>query len=423
LIFSDYTFEGVMGENDVTSLGGIYMSTIGSSTLMVYWALINIFLLFIKKIGWIINNLKGKRIFTVLIITFFFSIFGFIYNVTTPANLVVQTAFSDVRIYVNVFLGFLTISFIVESRNDLIKYFNSIILVLLTQLAITIIASYAVSRIQTIYTFYSGTETYLLSLPFLYFLFLIQQKKRNPANSSIPTLFLIGGMLIVILFLFVVPSRGRIFALIFPLAIYLVYSKKWQYVLLFPLLVIASIYLVHLINPNFYNYFLWKLTTFNPHAENADSSRMRYVEFLNIIGEVSSNPYYFIFGKGFGGYFQTDFFGLGSFSLGRGSFPQPWINEGKFYKPHGSWLYFILKFGIVMTVFFYYYVYKLFSDAWKTFKKLPFNFIRIIGLCFLFNLPNLSIIMFSSKLQILFGVLIGFLYLSLKYSKKQDIII
>jgi hypothetical protein len=333
---------------------------------------------------------------------------------------VVQTAFSDIRIYVNVFLGYLTILFIVENKEDLKKYFNVFVLILLTQLTITIVSSYFISQVKSINTFYSGTETYLMSVPFLYFLFLLK-RKNSGIRHSISPIFLFIGLLIVVLFIFVVPSRGRMIAFAFPLILYLFYSQKWQYAILFPILVLLAIYFVQLINPNFYNYFLWKFTTFNPSAENADSSRTRYVELVNILNELCSNPYYFFFGKGFGGYFQAHFLGFQGVALGDSSFPQSWIAEGKFYKPHGTWLYFILKYGVVMTIILYYNIGALFLKAWKRFKSAPQNLFVIIGLCFLFNLPGLSIIMFSSKLQILFGLLTGFLYLSIYFTNKYSL--
>jgi hypothetical protein len=415
LAFSDFTYEGVLDADNEATFGGIYMANLGGGTIMVFWAIINFGLIFVHKGNWASQRLKENKIFLVLVISFFASIVGFACNITTTANLVLQTAVSDVRLYVNVFLGFLTLLIIVRKMSDLVKYFNAFILILLTQIIIVIVSSYNISQVKTIYTFFSGTETYLIGIMMLYFLFLLKQHKKQ-FNTQAPKLLLIIGLFIVILFLFIVPSRGRIIALLFAMLLYLIYSQKWQYAIVAPIFIVLAIYVVQIINPNFYNAFLFKISTFDPDAEGADSSKVRYIEAVNILGELFTNPYYLVFGKGFGGYFGTEFMSYRGIPLGVGSYSPAWIAEGKFYKPHGTWLFLLLKNGFIMACTFYYYVFNMLVKGWRFFKKAPQSIYKIIGLCVLFILPYVSVIMFSSKLQIMFGMLVAFSYLAIRFA-------
>jgi len=417
LAFSDFTFEGVLDSDTDTaaSFGGIYMSNLGGGTIMVFWAIINLGLIFLKKGSWAIRKLKSIKMFAVLIISFFVSLIGFAYNITTPGNSVVQTAFSDVRIYVNLFLGFLTLLLIVKEGKDLLKYFNAFILILMTQIIIVIVSSYNVSQVKTVYAFFSGTETYLIGIAMLYCLFLLKKQKDN-FTAPVSKAVLLSGLFVIILFLFIVPSRGRIIALSFSLLLYLIYSKKWQYAIIAPVFIVLAIYVVQIINPNFYNYFLFKIATFNPDADNADSSKIRYIEAANILGELFSNPYYFVFGKGFGGYFGTEFMSYRQISLGVGSYSPAWVAEGRFYKPHGTWLFLLLKNGFVMACAFYFYAFNALIKGWSFFKKAPQSMYKVIGLSVVFIMPYVSIIMFSSKLQIMFGMLVGFAFLAVHFT-------
>src|SRR5690606_4127007 len=303
---------------------------------------INLLLLAFKKGGWALKQINSNPIFKILLITLGFSIVGFGINLTSSANDLLNSAISDIRIYINTGLGFLTVSLIIDDRSKLKKFFNAFVLILLTQAALTIIFSYFYSKSYLIYTFFSGSETYYNGIIVLYFISLLQAKKIRP-TIRYNSLLVLMGVFVIILFLFVVPSRGRILALAVPLLLFLLYTKSWKLVVIIPILVAVALSIVDIINPNFYKYFLWKTSTFNPMAEGAESSRIRYIELVNILGELFSNPYHLIFGKGLGGYFETHFMTFSGIKLGDGSYPEKWIQEGKYYKPHGTYLYFLLK--------------------------------------------------------------------------------
>lgn len=420
LAFGDYTFNYVYGTggSQTASLGGIYMATIGGSTLMVYWGLLTLGLIFIKKANWVASSLWSKRIFKILGVMFISSIVGFTINLIIGGKYVLTAASSDVAFYIYIVLGFLVISVIVKNRRDLKRYFNVFLLVLLTHLIITIIASYITSLQSLIFTFFSGSGVYYDTVLLVFLLFFLKERKKVQSVNISPTV-IFSGLIIVLLFLFVVPSRGKMIALGLCFLIYSIYSRQWKLLFIMPVCFLAAIYLVKLINPNFYQAFLFKFSTINPYAEASNSSTIRLIELKNIIGELFSNPYYLIFGKGLGGFFQTDFASFASVHLGTHSYPAGWIAEGKFYRPHGTIIYLLLKNGLVMTIVFYYAIFQLFRKGTKLFKNKIHSYSKIIAISFLFCLPVLSLIIFSAKLQIMFGMMLGFIFLALKITNKD----
>ncbi|APG65042.1 hypothetical protein LPB136_06575 [Tenacibaculum todarodis] len=420
LAFSDFTFEGVFGAGsgeEGAKLGGVYMASFGGLTIMVLWSLILFIVLFSKKIAFSIKKINSNFFFKIFIIVFVFSFLGMVFNVTSSANYAVQTAFSDVRIFVNTIVGFLTIHVLVNSKKELIVFFNCFVIILVTQLAITIVSSYIISSTRTISNFFSGTESYLAGVIFLYVLMnLINNKGVGIFKRK---LFLISVMLIIILFSLIVASRGRLLGLVVAILIYMVFSKKIGYVLLLPVLMLASINIVELINPNFYNYFMWKINTFNPGE--GDSSRVRYISLINIMYELLENPYYLVFGKGLGGYFEAIHMPF-DIALGKGSFNLKWIAEGKFYKPHGIIMYSLLKYGLVMSSILFFSVGQYVSkNLFKSFRQAD-NILKYISIALLINIPFIFITMFSSKLQIMFGMVVAFAQISITLMKieKKD---
>lgn len=409
MAFSDYTYEGVFGiagEEEGAPLGGIYMAGVAGSTLIVYWSLFNLLMVFLKRGAWALHFFLQHRLFRVFGVVFCFSILGLVINLFSNAQQVPTTAVSDVRFFVNTSLGFLTVICIIENREDLKRYFSLFILIFLTQIVLTIYSAYVVSQTRMISNFFSGTESYLLGCAFLYLLILLTSKENNAGFFS-PSLVNVVGLLLIVLFLFVVAARGRMLGLAISLIFYIIYSKKVGYMALMPLLVIASIYLVQWINPKFYNYFMWKFTTFNPMAEGGESSKIRFVSFVNIFHELTANPYYFLFGKGFGGYFEDQFMPFGGL-LSNGGFSEKWIAEGKFYKPHGMTLYSLLKYGVVMAGIIFFTILRISYDGLRGLRRYKKDWLWALNVSVFISLPFFFLVIYSSKLQLMFGMILGF---------------
>lgn len=408
LAFSDFIFENMYLEGlDTMPLGGIYMASLAGNTLMVYWCLFLTVIIFFKKNNEIVYLFKRNLFFKILLIILIASLLGLSFNLLKGGEYVLLAAISDLRFFINIFVGFFCIYFIVSAsdniNNEIKKYFNIFILIFITQVSISIISSYTLSQSTTLYNFVTGTESYLIGIVFLYILFKFSEKKAT--SERVLLIFL---LILLIAYIFISAARGRIFLLILSLVVFCIYTKKYNYIIIAPLVILIAYQAVNYINPNFMNYFLWKFTTFNPLGEGGDSATVRYISFINILGESIANPYYFIFGKGFGGYFETIYADFPFDLTGRTAFKQEWIIEGKYYKPHGMLLFSLLKFGVLMSFVLFLSIIRL---CYIQVKQVGRSYsLSSIVLTISLTLPIFFTVIYSSKLQILFGMLLGFIY-------------
>lgn len=422
LVFSDFTFEGTYGleyGDEGIPLGGIYMASFAGSTLIVFWSLLFLLITFLKKGNIILKFLKKNFFFQLFLIILFFSLIGMVFNISSIAKEAITSSVSDFRIFVNTIVGFSSIILITNSKNDLKKYFNSFLIILLTQLFITLISSYFISNsgIRTVYNFFSGTESYFIGILLLYILMNMSFKNAKILFNN--KFIGIISLIVVFLFMFVVAGRGRMIGLIYAFLVYLIFSRKIGYVFVIPFFIILSIYIVDLINPNFYNYFLYKLNSFSVTNESSQSSSVRYISLINIISELLDNPYHFIFGKGFGGYFEANELAFTS-DLEKGAFNSRWVAEGKFYKPHGMILYSLLKYGLVMSLLLFYRIGKNSFNKLVVLSNHKNTELKAIAVSLLINIPFVFVTMFSSKLQIMFGMTLAFSQISYNYLIKTE---
>ena len=191
------------------------------------------------------------------------------------------------------------------------------------------------------------------------------------------------------------------------------FGKKKSVLILFSLLPLVFVF-VAIWNPDTANYFMWKVTTFFPSEADSSgkmesmSSMVRFVELLNILGLHLDQKYTFIFGTGLSGYFNSDYYSYPFNLYGISSYPDEWIKNDTFYKPHGSILYVLLKFGLIGFCLIFGTVALLVKKSVYVFKENRLgnnlNFILISIACFL---PFLFVVNFSSKLQLFSGVLFG----------------
>ena len=407
LAFSDFSFVNMYVEGlDLMPLGGIYMAKLGGATVIVYWSIMLGAIMFLREIRFVFELFRRNNFLFLLLSVLVISILGFCFSLifNTAGNETLRMAISDAGFFINIFIGFFTIFYLMKNLADYNRYFKIFALIFMTQILISFVSSYLLLQTQVLFNFTSGTESYLIATIFIFYLLTIQ----NNSSSRKDKIIGIVGLIILIMYLLIVAARGRIFILGFAIVIYLIYQKKFQLLIAIPLIFLIAYQIVDLINPNFLNYFMWKLTTFIPTDEGADSSNVRYISLVNIVLESMNNPYYFFFGKGLGGYFQAEIMPFTMDLTKGGAFNYSWIIEGKFYRPHGIILYSLLKFGIVMSAVLFFsllkYCYKgiVYLKAKK--NQDP------IAISIFMTLPILFIIIFSSKLQILFGMLLGFSY-------------
>jgi hypothetical protein len=231
-------------------------------------------------------------------------------------------------------------------------------------------------------------------------------------------------LFLCIAYLFITISRERILLVAMALLIYLLVFKKIKVAVFTVLLLIAGFYLISFANPNMFNFVVWKLTTMLPKAEsNANaSSSVRWIEFQNIIYEQFKAPYKLFIGTGWGGSFTSEYAPFSTQILGTSSFPDEWIQQDKYYRPHGTYLYVLLKYGIVGLSLFYGFIIIFAANSISRAKKRLRNIVNIsvasncdyanwyIVVTVAISLPVVALIIFTSKLQILTGFLIFMCY-------------
>lgn len=420
LSFSDFSFENMYLEGlDAMPLGGIYMAKLGGATIIVYWSIILTVLILLRRMYLTYTIVRENKLLSLLFFILVISIIGmclsFMFNTAGLETL--RMAISDIGFFINIFIGFFLIYCLVRNRSDYFRYFNIFVVIFMTQIIISFISSSLLLQTHTLFNFTSGTESYLIATVFIYFLIKAQDVKSSKTGKLISII----GLIILIMFLLIVAARGRIFILGFSIVVYLIYKKEFKLLFFAPIVFLIAYQIVDFINPNFLSYFMWKLTTFNPLEEGADSSNVRYISFMNILGESMSNPFYFFFGKGLGGYFEAKFMPFTMDLTKGGAFNASWIIEGKFYRPHGIILYSLLKFGILMSII-------LFTQLLRyCYKGLVMSSqeqdLHAISVAIFITLPVFFIVIFSTKLQILFGILLGFswlIYQTVYHKQKFD---
>jgi O-antigen ligase len=109
---------------------------------------------------------------------------------------------------------------------------------------------------------------------------------------------------------------------------------------------------------------------------------------------------------GLGGYFTSEYVSYPFNMYGTSSYPDLWIDIDKFYKPHGSWLFILLKFGLFGFLIIFYTVialsYSILKQAMTNFEFTEYSSIIVAIASFL---PFLFLVNFSSKLQVFTGVM------------------
>ncbi|GEM_PF-1752589 len=116
-----------------------------------------------------------------------------------------------------------------------------------------------------------------------------------------------------------------------------------------------------------YSLFLYKLDSVFSLLSIFDSSdgvallpnspRIRVASLMNIFQEFISNPYFFFFGKGYGGYF-SDLTGILANSDLSAAFPDEQVKLDQFSRPHDTFASVPLVNGLLGLVFILYVVYR-----------------------------------------------------------------
>ncbi len=102
------------------------------------------------------------------------------------------------------------------------------------------------------------------------------------------------------------------------------------------------------------------------------STYIRVLEFQNIWSDITSNPVYFLFGKGVGSYFEFKAFPISLSMLNDNSTDAFSLDQrelNKFFRPHTFVITGLLKGGLVLVVLFSFYNFRHFFRMATKFKK------------------------------------------------------
>ncbi|MGV0879220.1 hypothetical protein V6767_18960 [Martelella sp. FLE1502] len=315
---------------------------------------------------------------------------------------------SDSGFFVNILLGYMIVRSISDSTERMEFFFRAVIFAIGAKVFIVLFDVMTWSSGLGLVTIKPGTDSYL-AIAVIIFAGLSAQEwaARRPIRLLGVILTISGTLAYYVL----TAARGRIVIGILALAAYMITVKARWWLAYAILLTFAAIAILRVIPEQFIFYLSWKLSSFGASAEAGESSLVRLVSLQNIIAQQFATVYQLFLGTGLGGYFTSKYVPF-PIALTDAAFPFSWIIEDKFYRPHGSLMFMLLKTGMAGFILFYGTI------AWqnarllfrlRSLKATPFALRRLLLVCAPLILP-LMIVNFSSKLQLLTGVMLGFTY-------------
>lgn len=400
---------------DIPPLDSILTVSAGGFSISLIWSVLIFLFLLIAKLS------SGKTKFIVaqpVIIFFLFLFLGSlrIYNFKNPAFI------TDVGFIINVILGYLLGERLLSSPEKIRFYFGLILAVFISKFLLISFQGVLSSMSGVFYTLKAESASNFILLPIIFSL-LILFRHGMVISIGVKNMFLFV-LFLSITYLFITISRERILLVAMALVVYLLVFKKIRVAVFAVLLLIAGFFVISVTNPNMFSFVVWKLTTMLPNAEsNANaSSSVRWIELQNIVYEQIKSPYKLFIGTGWGGSFTSEYVPFSSRILGTSSFPDEWIDEDKYYKPHGTYLYILLKYGLVGVSLFYGSLIIFSANAIAKVKKRIRSIVNTsdannfeyanwyILVTVAISLPIVALIIFTSKLQILTGFLVFMCY-------------
>ena len=151
------------------------------------------------------------------------------------------------------------------------------------------------------------------------------------------------------------------------------------------------------------SYFMWKVTSIvsadslDITTRDSQSSMVRVYELLNIYSHGIENGT-LLLGGGFGGGVSDKAFPFMHMLYGTTSYPDSWIDQGVFFKPHLSILNVFQKAGIVGLVLF------IMFNALLIFKLLRLRKNRKLAFCFAVSLAICCFKLFSLRMGVYYSL-------------------
>lgn len=309
---------------------------------------------------------------------------------------------NDIRFFINFLVGYFGLVLYIDNSNEIYSIFKVIGLIFAGKLIVLVYQTFFIFQDLDIYTI--GGDTGLVLAPtmlLLYYIFSNQSSK----------LIVYSLIFLCILSFGISASRGRILILIIQVFLFFFISGKLKYLpfllVLFPL----AFFSIPLISENLFAFLMWKLETFNPSVDSGESSYVRVIEYQNIISKNLNSFSGFLFGQGLGGSWDSKAYPYRFNLMGTSSYPDEWIINDRFFKPHGIIQFSILKFGFGGFILLYYNILKHFFKLNKFFsiKRKSINSINYsnLSVALYTGVFTLFLISYSSKHQLFLGIFLA----------------
>ena len=352
----------------------------------------------------------GNSFFKIFSALFLTAIITGIFNGNTSY---IKPFITDFRFFLNFIIGFYIVVYFLKENQNFERIIPIMSIIFIVKTITLIILSITLAQSQKLYTITADTGSYLGVFVNLFFIYLIIYQKKYK-------LFGIIGLFLGLLILGISASRGRFVILGMAIFLYLFSIRKAKYFPIFIGIAALILLIIPFVSPEMYNFLIWKLTSFKPEEGRGESSFVRFVEFANILNQNFSTPKSFILGEGLGGYWNSKFLFYPFDLKGTTSYPNDWIRNDQFFKPHGIVQFLLLKNGFVGACIFYISLFVLFIKARKKYYeniKINPTITHMIIILTAGMIP-FYLVAFSAKLQLMGGILFGIFYC---YSKKIEI--
>jgi hypothetical protein len=403
-------------DNDLPPLNTIFTLTIKGYSVSLIWTVLvflGLMIYFLPK------KLRSWRIPVPMTVIILFCILGLM----TLYQYRNDNFISDIGFVLNIIVGFLIGQAVLTSEQRIRYYFAMVVVIFLSKFVILSLDAVLSSIRGIFYGFKAESGANYLLIPLvLILLFLFYGRHRVKWEKPI----YLTALVFLFAYLFITISRERILLSGMALLGFLVIYKQLRIVVYFSIFTILTILAIKEYNSNMYAFVNWKLTTFMPSSSGKTnpSSTVRFLELKNIWAEQLESPHKLFIGTGWGGYFTSRHYGFSKKILGTRSYPDIHIERDQFFRPHGTYLYLMLKYGTLGVLLFYaslvvfsikniydrsiYYIANADNRVWL---------LRYIQISLAFSITLVSLVIFTSKLQIMTGFFIAMLWQTSKILK------
>ncbi len=401
---------------DSTSFSSIHFIQIGGLSISMIWSIIILFYLVMHLIS---DLKKGRIAFSpidkiVLALGLLFCVAGIVGLKNSPTNF--RIYISDSSYYINMLIGYL----IVRLFGNTPKSLSQIIVVFTVSLAVVAgsgvikyflgVGQEAGANVRAVVDSARNLFPYLIFLGITASLFL----KKNSTRYLLIFFGLLGAFNVISY-----ASRGNILALFIGLVVllYIIYTqnrkvlarvKPNKIIIIFTILVLFSVGLMNYLRPGSLDYLLWKISSYTTFLEGQKitSAGTRWLELKNIVPYLWNNGN-ILWGEGLGGWFSDIYYPYSESLYGRHAYDDIWIERGTLYKPHGTPLFILLKMGVVGILIYYGLLIRIIQRCIKVVRSSLVLDNRLIISTIAATLPLLYLKNFSSKMQIVMGILVG----------------